>query len=118
MKHDKNPDVDVLYYADKALCCIPKGLESASFFTSVVSEERNAAGYETSWGGKHRSWNGIGMILLTHKIITPKQYVEHFISRNQKREFMRIVNDISEKIRTEADLVYKTKKLSNNPKYK
>lgn len=118
MKHDKNPDIDVLCYKKQRLCCVPKQMARARFFTDWVSEERNAPGYTTSHGAKHRSWNGIGMVLLVHKLITPKKFVDHFISRRQKREFMGLVQGIVKHQKSVSDLLYYTKKFSGNKKYK
>ncbi len=78
MEHAENPDIDVLYYGKQRLCSVPKGLKTAVFWTDVVNDKRYDSGYTTSDGIAHRSLSGIGLVLLNKKLITPKQFIEHF----------------------------------------
>jgi len=90
MVHATNPDIDVLYYGNKRLCSIPKGLKNATFWTDTINDKRYDSGYQTSDGVAHRSLSGVGLVLLKHKLITPKQFVEHFITRRNKEFLARL----------------------------
>lgn len=111
MEYPQNPDIDVLYIGRKRLCSIPKGLKKTHFFTDLLSDKRNALGYTTSDSIQHRSWNGIGLILLHAKIITSKQFVNHFVSQEQRKYFMDLVRHERGNI---ADMSYHYRKLNRD----
>jgi len=81
---DKNKDIASLYWGKKRICSIPAKLKYSKKWTDNISDRRSDSGYRTSDDIEHRSLSGVGLILLNKKIITPKQFVTHFITPRNK----------------------------------
>lgn len=91
MVHATNQDIDVLYRGEERICSIPKGLKNSKEWTDKISNKRKGAGHKTSDGMEHRSLSGVGIMLLTKKIITPKQFVQHFTT-DENKELLQKMN--------------------------
>lgn len=90
MSHATNPDIDVLYLGSKLrICSVPKGLGKSTGWERL-SDRRDDSGYVTSDDVQHRCLSGIGLALLKYKIITPHQFVKHFITRRSKELLMKL----------------------------
>jgi hypothetical protein len=83
-EHPSNPDIDVLYHKKERLCSIPKGLKKSTTWHNIINDKRSDAGYTTSDGIQHRSLSGVGLVLLGKKLITPKEFVDNFITERNK----------------------------------
>jgi len=86
----ENQDVDVLYWGNRRLCSVPKGLKTSKGW-AVINDKRDDEGYVTSDGIQHRSLSGIGLVLMQNGIIDAKQFVRHFISSRNKEFLQKLI---------------------------
>ena len=88
MEHLENQDIDVLYFGERQLGSVPKGLKDVKDWN--IADKREGSGHLTSDNIVHRSLEGVGTLLLMSRAITPHQFMRHFLSsRNQ--EALRII---------------------------
>jgi len=85
-------DIALLHHGKKRLCSIPKGLASKQIaWMDVVSDSREDKGYTTSDDIKHRSLNGIGLVLLNRELISTDDFVKYFCSDRNKDIVKRVL---------------------------
>lgn len=84
-----NEDIEVLYYKNKKLCTVPKGLKQRGSWEKI-NDKRTDKGYTSSTGAAHRSLSGIGTYLLKENIITPMQFRDHFLTARNKEYLERL----------------------------
>ena len=87
-----NRDVSVLYFGNKRLGSIPHGLKGIKGWSNI-NDKRGDQGYETSDGIPHKGMTGVGLMLMNKKIISPKQFVKHFITKRNKEFLERLKRD-------------------------